>query len=270
MEKEKDMESEDAKMLLIEASKLGFEIGYLGHMEGIDWVTKKIREMEETASDLGILDAMVQKYNLSKELGKKRRIQASHITDVRRAVIEKNPPMIQFEELPSTLVIEPDEEPDKRLYGHYMRTNTKDSISAMANLMKMAEESHWVKRQVNTALSGIADIHDVLGEISREGGPETMLKEGLDRIKKIGLISDYSIKEIKEDTKVIHIEVISLVPELYGSGPNPICKNLSLALETIAGKALNAPVQVIEKKCICQGEQRCQFVILPKGSTTPP
>lgn len=264
MGKDTGSKSDDAKMLLIEASKLGFEIGYLGHMEGIGWVKKKIRKMEDKASDLGVLDEMTHKFNLAKELGKKRRLQTAHITDVRKAATDKKPPKIQFEEMPSTLVIEPEGELDRKLFGHFMRTNTKDSISAMANLMKMAEESHWVKRQVNNALSGIADIHDVLGDLSSEGEPGSMLKDGLDRIKTIGWISDYSIEELKEDTKVIRIDAISMVPELYGSGPNPVCKNLSLALETIAGKAFNTPVQVIEKKCICQGEQRCKFVILPK------
>ena len=264
MGKDKDGESDDAKMLLIEASKLGFEIGYLGHMEGIGWVKKKIREMEDKASELGVLDEMVQKYSLSKELGRKRRLQTAHISDVRKAATERKTTEIHFEELPSTLVIDTTRDIDRKLFGHFMRTSTKDSLSALANLMKMSDESHWVKRQVDTALSGVADIHDILGDIGREGGSEKTLEDGLNRIKEIGWISDFSIKEIKEETKVIHIEAISLVPELYGSGPNPICKNLSLALETIAGKALNAPVQVIEKKCICQGEERCKFVILPK------
>lgn len=262
MVKEWDRKSDEARMLLLEASKLGFEIGYIGYMERVDWVRRKIKQMEDKASELGVLEEVTQKYNLSKELGKKRRLQTSHVTDVRRAVIEQQPRKIQFEELPPTLFIDGKGEPKRELYGHFMRTNARDSISAFANLMKMTEESHWVKLQIDNALSGIADIYDILGELKSEGEPDTMLRDGLDRIKSIGWISDYSIERMREDSKVIHINVISMVPEMYGSGPSPVCKIISLALETIAQRAFRTPVQVIEKKCICQGEERCKFVIL--------
>jgi len=254
---------ENARILLQEIARLGFEVGYLGHLEGIGWVSKKLKELEARAVQLGIQDQAKEKYRLAKELGKKRRLQTNiqSGTSPLAPPSKPSPPPTDLERTPPILRLRPDSE---TRYDRMLRVQPSDGIIALANLLKVAENSHWVRRQLDIAFSGIADLHDLLSSVPEDGSAETILRDGLEKLKRAGWISDYRIEEVNNVAKTAKISAISMIPEQYGLGSNPICKNISLALESIGMRAFKSPVHAFEKQCICQGEDHCDFIILPR------
>ena len=258
---------DNARVVLLEVARLGFEVGYLGHLEGVGWVSKKLRDLEVKASTLGVLEQSKEKYRLAKELGKKRRLQTTTASAGSEGVNKPKPPSPptspkEIETLPPTLVIKKD---GAKKFEGLLRVQPQDGILALANVLKVAESSHWVTRQLDIAFSGIADLHDLLSEVNNEGTPESILEDGLERLKKSGWISDYRIDEVNYNTKTAKVSAISMIPSQYGNGNEPVCKNISLALESIGMRAFGTPVHAFERKCICQGEDKCGFVILPRA-----
>lgn len=255
---------ESARILLQEIARLGFEVGYLGHLEGIGWVSKKLKEFEARSAQLGISQQAKEKYNLAKELGKKRRLQTTTQTGPAPLTppAKPSPPPTDLEKAPPILRLRPGGE---NRYERLMRVQPSDGILALANLLKVAESSHWVTRQLDIAFSGIADLHDLLSSVSEEGSAEAILRDGLEKLKEAGWISDYRIEEVNNAAKTAKISAVSMIPEQYGMGSNPVCKNISLALESIGMRAFKSPVHAFEKRCICQGEDHCGFVILPRA-----
>lgn len=260
-EVEESERKEEIKNLMLEAARLGFEVGYLGHIEGIGWVKSRLKIIETHAGDLGVLDEMREKYSLSKELGKKRRLQMTPASDNDRP---QRIATLDLEKLPSTLTLRTSGDNEQRIGGGSLRVPPADGISAMANIMKVAESSHWVMRQLDLAFCGIADLYDLIGRIKTEGSPESILAEGLEKLKMIGWVTDYNIEEVNAGMKTARISAVSAIPNQYGTSTDPVCINISLALESIAGKAFNSPVQAIEKRCMCQGDEKCGFVITPR------
>ncbi|MDH4122639.1 MAG: hypothetical protein OEV21_00925 [Thermoplasmata archaeon] len=258
-------DNRNARTVLLEIARLGFEVGYLGHLEGIGWVSKRLKDLETRASTYEVLDQAREKYNLAKDLGKKRRLQNTSSSAVPE--IHPQKPLIasqkDIEKLPTTLRIS--SEGQDRFKG-LLRVQPADGILALANLLKVAENSHWVTRQLDIAFSGIADLHDQLSGLNEDGSPESILEEGLDRLKRSGWISDFKIDEINHHSKTIKISAISMIPSQYGTGTEPVCKNISLALESIGLRAFKTPMHAFERKCICQGEDKCGFIILPRAT----
>ncbi|MEM2838853.1 MAG: hypothetical protein QXE18_02005 [Thermoplasmata archaeon] len=256
--------NESARILLQEIARLGFEVGYLGHLEGIGWVSKKLKELEAKSAKLGILEQAKEKYSLAKELGKKRRHQTNPQSGPSPLTppAKPSPPPTELERAPPILRLRPEGE---GRYDRLLRVQPSDGILALANLLKVAESSHWVTRQLDIAFSGIADLHDLLSSVKEEGSAETILRDGLEKLKRAGWISEYRIEEVNNAAKTAKISAVSMIPEQYGMGSNPVCKNISLALESIGLRAFKSPVHAFEKRCICQGEDHCGFVILPRA-----
>lgn len=256
--------NESARVLLQEIARLGFEVGYLGHLEGIGWVSKKLKELEARSAQLGVSEQAKEKYRLAKELGKKRRLQTSPQTGPSPLAppVKPSPPPTDLEKAPPILRLRPDGE---NRYDRLLRVQPSDGIVALANLLKVAESSHWVTRQLDIAFCGIADLHDLLSSVRDDGSAETILRDGLEKLKQAGWISDYRIEEVNNAAKTAKISAVSMIPEQYGIGSNPVCKNISLALESIGLRAFKSPVHAFEKRCICQGEDHCGFVILPRA-----
>jgi len=253
-------QKEEMKTLLLEASRLGFEVGYLGQVEEFGWVKNRFKIIELHADNLGILEEMRKKYDLSKDLGKKRRSQTAHSDGEKKA--EKTP-ILELEQMPNTMRIKSSDGGGSRFDGA-LRISPEEGISAMANILKVSENSHWVTRQLDLAFCGIADLHDMLGTISQEGTPEAILTEGLEKLKVTGWVSDYMIEEVNAELKTAKVSAISAIPNQYGVSTIPVCKSISLALESIGVRAFKTPVQAIEKRCMCQGDERCGFVISPR------
>lgn len=128
----------------------------------------------------------------------------------------------------------------------------------------MGENSNWAARQSDLAFSGIADLHDMLGKISKEGSPEAILAEGLEKLKLTGWISDYAIEEVNAGLKTAKVSAASAIPNQYGVSTTPVCISISLAIESIGAGAFRMPVQAIEKRCMCQGDEKCGFAISPR------
>lgn len=251
---------DEVKVLLFEIARLGFEVGYLGHIEGVGWVRTKLDQLESQAKELGVPDEMREKYELSKELGKKRRAQMS------QAPLEIKPhiaPILKLEKLSNTMTIRAPGEERKEMEP-FFRIPPEDGISAMANIIKVAEASHWVMRQLDIALCGMADLLDVLGRVRTEGTPDAILTDGLEKLKLTGWITDYRIEEVNAGLKTAKLSAVSAIPNQYGSGTQPICIHISLALESIGARAFRSPVQAIERRCMCQGDEKCDFVITPR------
>jgi hypothetical protein len=251
---------EEMKTLLLEASRLGFEVGYLGQVEDFGWVKNRYKIIELHADNLGILEEMRRKYELSKDLGKKRRSQTAH-SDM-EGKPEKTP-TLELEHMPNTMRIKSPGENGIEMEGR-LRISPEEGISAVANVLKISENSHWVTRQLDLAFSGIADLHDMLGRISQDGTPESILTEGLEKLKLTGWISDYSIEEVNSGLKTAKVSAVSAIPNQYGVGTIPVCISITNALESIGAIAFKLPVQAIEKRCMCQGDEKCGFVISPR------
>jgi len=251
---------EEIKTLLLEASRLGFEVGYLGQVEDFGWVKNRFKIIELHADNLGILEEMRRKYELSKDLGKKRRSQTAH------SDMESKPektPTLELERMPNTMHVRLSDESGIGMDGR-LRISPEEGISAVANVLKISENSHWVTRQLDLAFSGIADLHDMLGRISQDGTPESILTEGLEKLKLTGWISDYSIEEVNSGLKTAKVSAVSAIPNQYGVGAIPVCISITNALESIGAIAFKMPVQAIEKRCMCQGDEKCGFVISPR------
>jgi len=251
---------EEIKTLLLEASRLGFEVGYLGQVEEFGWVKNRFKIIELHADNLGILEELRKKYDLSKDLGKKRRSQTAHSDGENKP--EKTP-TLELEQMPNTMHIKSSGEKGSGFDGA-LRISPEEGISAVANVLKVSENSHWVTRQLDLAFSGIADLHDMLGRISQEGTPEAILTEGLEKLKLTGWISDYAIEEVNAGLKTAKVSAVSAIPNQYGVSTIPVCISISLALESIGARAFKTPVQAIEKRCMCQGDEKCGFVISPR------
>ena len=253
-------QKEETKTLMLEAARLGFEVGYLGQVEEFGWVKNRLKIIELHADNLGVLKEIREKYDLSKDLGKKRRAQTAQANEEAKAA---SAPKLGLEELPPTLRIRPPGENGGE-YGGALRISPEEGISAMANILKVSENSHWITRQLDLAFSGIADLHDILGRIAVDGPPEAILTEGLEKLKLTGWISDYRIEEVNAGMKTAKVSAVSAIPNQYGVGTEPVCISISLALESIGTRAFKAPVQAIEKRCMCQGDEKCGFVITPR------
>lgn len=245
---------------MLEAARLGFEVGYLGQVEEFGWVKNRLKIIELHADNLGVLKEIREKYDLSKDLGKKRRAQTTRSNGEGGT---DSAPKLGFEELPSTLKIK-SPGGNKEGYGGVLRISPEEGISAMANILKVSENSHWITRQLDLAFCGIADLHDILGRIAADGPPESILMEGLEKLKLTGWISDYRIEEVNAGMKTAKVSAVSAIPNQYGVGTEPVCISISLALESIGTRAFKAPVQAIEKRCMCQGDEKCGFVITPR------
>jgi hypothetical protein len=251
---------EEIKTLMLEASKLGFEVGYLGQVEEFGWVKNRFKIIELHADNLGILEEIRKKYELSKDLGIKRRSQTAHSNGEDKA--EKTP-ILELEQMPNTMHVKSPGEKRNGFDGA-SRISPEEGISAVVNVLKVSENSHWVTRQLDLAFSGIADLHDMLGRISQDGTPEAILTEGLEKLKLTGWITDYSIEEVNAGLKTAKVSAISAIPNQYGVSTIPVCISISLALESIGARAFKAPVQAIEKRCMCQGDEKCGFMISPR------
>src|SRR4030042_1495814 len=94
----------NSRELILNISKLGFEVGYFGHLEGVGWVKQRLREIEEEAADLGLLEEVQEKYEMAKDLGKKRREKVNQTPGKNEAI---KAPILDFEDLPNTMKLKP-------------------------------------------------------------------------------------------------------------------------------------------------------------------
>lgn len=251
------------KSLLREALRLGFEVGFRGHIEGVGWVRAKYKELEAEAIKLGIVGVLEEKFEAGKEFGKRKRL-SSFATPEGGLVFEKKAPLrVTFAPL-KTLpirVVGDDESSDFIVE----RVPVKQGIEAVVNLMKLAQKSEKMMQRLTTVFSSMADVHDRLGELKvMEGNREKTMNEGLNLLVDIGWLEDFDIVELDLNSRTAKIDAISEIAKAVGSAVEPICKPVCVALETVGNKTFNVSTLVLEKRCMCQGEHKCRFVFVPR------
>ncbi|HDP96561.1 MAG TPA: hypothetical protein ENN25_02580 [Euryarchaeota archaeon] len=85
----------ESKVTIIKrAFRLGFEVGYRDHREGIGWVKRERSTILREANQIGTLDECKIYYHRGKELGKRRRLQ--------KLSIGESVPAVEYE-LPSEM-----------------------------------------------------------------------------------------------------------------------------------------------------------------------
>jgi len=251
------------RRILMEALRLGFEVGFRGQIESLEWVRSRYQELESEASRLGLIDDLIQKYEAGKRFGKKRRLfsalsaEGGFIFQKKRAVPgieESNPDRINLPRPVSLHDI------------IFPRVPSKDAIEVLANIMKLAEKSEKLREKVDLAFAYFADAHDRLTCLMQShSDPAETLTEGLQILADLGWLRGFDVTEIDPDRRSAIVDAESAIALLIGQAKEPLCKPLCVILESIGTRAFGFPISVRESRCICQGDRKCRFVFSPRS-----
>lgn len=263
MPRETENWDEAEQRVLREALRLGFEVGFRGQIEKIDWAQSRYQELESEASQLGIIDDFIEKYEAGKEFGKMRRLSSMVYSDG-GFVFKKRHKEVQTprSELPRNLSQRPNMLSSQ---VRLQRVASEEAIKTLSELMRVADQSEKLRERIEIAFACLADAHDILAQLERyRGDTLDIMMEGLQILIDVGWLDEYEVVEIDSDKKVAIIDGDSVLAKHAGDSKNPICKPLCIALETIGTRAFGTPISVIEKKCISQGDKRCRFAFSPR------
>ncbi|MEM4264295.1 MAG: hypothetical protein QW505_00715 [Thermoplasmata archaeon] len=253
---------EPGQQILREALRLGFEVGFRGQIEDNDWVKVRYRELESEASRLGIIDDLIEKYEAGKAFGKKRRLSSAISADGGFVFQKKRGDL-----RPERQIHPGRERPKPRLPSDMMphRVSPKEAIEVLSEMIRLAEKSDKLRERIESAFACLADAHDRLSQLLQSHGDSAeILVEGLQILNDLGWIHAFDLIEIDSSKNCAMIDVESLIAQCVGQASGPMCRPLSIALETIGLRAFGVPIAVVEKRCISQGAGKCRFVLSPR------
>ena len=255
---------EPGQHILREALRLGFEVGFRGQIEDIDWVKSKYRELESEASRLGIIEDLIEKYEAGKAFGKKKRL-SSAISSDGGFVFQKRHGDVQPERPVPPTRERPKPGSPSDMMPH--RVPPKEAMEVLSEMMRLAEKSEKLRERLESAFACLADAHDRLAQLLQSHGDAVdVIAEGLQILADLGWIQGFDVIEIDSSKNYATIDVESVIARCIGQSREPMCRPLSIALETIGLRAFGVPMTVVEKSCISQGAEKCRFALSPRIS----
>lgn len=255
--------SDIEKRILREALRLGFEVGLRGHIEGVGWVRSKLRDLEAEATRFGLNEDLKAKYEAGKEFGKRKRLSAfTSSSEGGLFFSRKGGPKLPKppKSMPVRVVNE-----DNSIDYIVERVPFEEGIDALATLMKIGHKNRKFMKKLDVMLSSLGDVHDRLTALPQiPEDKRRTFESGLGILIEVGWIREYEVVEFDDKAMTIKIDAISEIARSIGESPDPMCRPICVAIESIANRAFGISMKAVEKFCIAQKKSNCRFAIIPR------